>query len=221
MDKKVEGTSAPAAFDVFNVFNEEATSTGLGVGVHERIRLISIFNGKRKDGNNNIINKQLYLKFKQFNKDNEDIGEKEISFFVTDPIKESAVGNLFSFISQTRELLSLYLTEEEITKSFNPLKVLLDPEDTRSEEEIFEDFKYDVIKKRVLKKSAHFKSVEEAVGIQFKAILEDKIGFDSIMFRLRLEESQDAKYIQIPRFDRFVERSTVKKEESMLYTNTK
>jgi hypothetical protein len=216
-----EKQEAPAAFDVFNVFSEEATSAGLGVGIHERIRLITIDNGKRKDGNNNIINKQLYLKFKQFNKAGDDIGEKEISFFVTDAIKDSAVGNLFSFISQTREILSLFCTEDELTEGFDPLSVLHDPKvDTRKEEVLIEDYKYDVIKKKILKKSAHFKSVEQAVGEQFVALLDGKIGFDSQMFRLKLEESQDAKYIQIPRFDRFVEKANVKKDDSMLYINS-
>lgn len=209
-----------SAFNVFNVFSEEATSAGLGAGIHERVRLIAIDTEARKDNNNNLIKKQLYLKFKQFNKAGDDIGEKEISFFITDAIKDSAVGNLFSFISQTRELLSLFCTEEEITEGFDPIAVLLDSEDTRDEEEIIKDYRYDVIKKKVLKKSAQFKEVEKAVGAQFDALLSEKIGFKSQMFRLKLEESQDAKYIQIPRFDRFVERSSVKKDDSMLYINS-
>jgi hypothetical protein len=221
MSDETKDTAPKAVFDVFNVFSEEATSAGLGVGIHERIRLISIDNGKRKDGNNNVINKQLYLKFKQFNKAGDDIGEKEISFFVTDAIKDSAVGNLFSFIAQTREILSLFCTEDEITEGFDPIGVLYDAEgETRKEAKIIEDFKYDVIKKKVLKKSAQFKSVEQAVGEQFKGLLETKIGFKSQMFRLKLEESQDAKYIQIPRFDRFVEKASVKKDDSMLYINS-
>lgn len=209
-----------SAFNVFNVFSEEATSAGLGAGIHERVRLISIDTEKRKDGNNNVINKQLYLKFKQFNKAGDDVGEKEISFFITDSLKDSAVGNLFSFIAQTRELLSLFCSEEEITGGFDPLSVLSDPEDAREDSEIEADYKYDVIKKRVLKKSAQFKEVEKAVGLQFDGLLSEKIGFESQMFRLKLEESQDAKYIQIPRFDRFVEKSSVKKDASMLYINS-
>jgi hypothetical protein len=47
--------------------------------------------------------------------------------------------------------------------------------------------------------------------------LADKIGFDSKSFRLKLEES-DAKYIQIPRYDRSVEKAGVEKEDSVLYT---
>mgnify|MGYP000477320734 FL=1 len=47
-------------------------------------------------------------------------------------------------------------------------------------------------------------------------MMEGKTGFDSLSFRFKLEESQDAKYIQIPRFDRFVEKQDVKKEDSIL-----
>jgi hypothetical protein len=56
---------------------------------------------------------------------------------------------------------------------------------------------------------------------QFNKLLSDKIGFDSKAFRLKLEESKDAKYIQIPRYDRFVEKAGVEKEDSVLYTNLK
>jgi hypothetical protein len=49
----------------------------------------------------------------------------------------------------------------------------------------------------------NFTDVELAICDQFNK-LSDKIGFDSKAFRLKLEESKDAKYIQIPRYDRFV-----------------
>jgi hypothetical protein len=65
----------------------------------------------------------------------------------------------------------------------------------------------------------NFTDVELAICDQFNKLLSDKIGFDSKAFRLKLEESKDAKYIQIPRYDRFVEKAGV--EDSVLYTNLK
>jgi hypothetical protein len=52
----------------------------------------------------------------------------------------------------------------------------------------------------------NFTDVELAICDQFNKLLSDKIGFDSKAFRLKLEESKDAKYIQIPRYDRSVEK---------------
>jgi len=208
------------ALDILNIFNEEASSSGLGAGVHERVKLISIDPERRKDNNGNLIKKQLFLKFKKFNKDGNDIGEKEISFFLIDPTRDSAINNLHSFLAQTSELLSIFLTDEEIEKGFNPLATLYDAEkDKRKDEEVEADYEYDTIKKAVLKKSAQFTTVEKAVCEQFNALLNDIVGFDSPSFRLRLEESKDAKYIQIPRFDRFVEKAGIKKEDSVLYIN--
>jgi hypothetical protein len=66
----------------------------------------------------------------------------------------------------------------------------------------------------------NFTDVELAICDQFNKLLSDKIGFDSKAFRLKLEESKD-KYIQIPRYDRFVEKAGVEKEDSVLYTNLK
>jgi hypothetical protein len=210
------------AFDILNIFNEQASSSELGAGVHERVRLITIDPERRKDNNGNLIKKQLFLKFKKFNKEGIDVGEKDISFFLVDPAKESAIDNLHSFLSQAKELLSLFLTSEEISKGFDPLAVLYNADnDDRDDEEVEEDFKYDFLKKKVMKKEKNFTDVEMAICNQFYKLLEDKVGFESKPFRLKLEESKDAKYIQIPRFDRFVENAAVPKEDSVLYTNIK
>ena len=83
----------------------------------------------------------------------------------------------------------------------------------------FNDKIFDSHKKNVLKKSSLFTKIEEAIRTQFHNLLADKIGFDSMRFRLKLEESSDAKYIQIPRFDRFVESISVAKENSILYNS--
>lgn len=221
MDDTEEAMDEPS-FDIFNMFNEQATSSELGAGVHERIKLISIDISKRKDNNGNPVKKQLFLKFKKFNAEGVDVGEKEISFFLVDPAKESAVDNLHSFIAQTREILTMYLTNAEIEAGFRPLDILYDADnDDRDIEAVKKDFLYDNLKKKVMKKASFYPAVENAVCSQFKALLEDKVGFESTSFRLKLEESQDNKYIQIPRFDRFVERAGVEKEESVLYTNNK
>jgi hypothetical protein len=220
-----ETNNAPVqddALDILNIFNEESSSTGLEAGVHERVKLISVDPERRKDNNGNLIKKQLFLKFKKFNKDGSDVGEKEISFFLIDPARDSAVSNLHLFLAQTKELLSLYLTDEEIEAGFNPLAVLYDADnDDRDEADVEADFLFDSIKKNVLKKSSMYTEVEKAICSQFYALVEDKVGFESKNFRLKLEESKDAKYIQIPRFDRFVERAGIKKEDSVLYINSK
>ena len=204
-------------FDIRNVFSEEATSSGLGAGVHPNVRLISVDPKRRKDYNGEIIKKQLFLKFKKFNKNNEDIGEKEISFFLIDPTMDSAIGNLRSFISQVKEILSLHYTDEELEESFDPLKVLYTSKMTEDKAEVA--FEYDNIKSKVLKKFSLYSEVQEAIITQFDALMKDKIGFSSTPFRLKLEESNDAKYIQIPRFERFVEKLSVEKKNSLLYNS--
>jgi hypothetical protein len=113
------------------------------------------------------------------------------------------------------------LTSEEISKGFDPLAVLYDSDNDDREDDVEEDFKYDSLKKKVMKKEKNFTDVELAICDQFNKLLSDKIGFDSKAFRLKLEESKDAKYIQIPRYDRFVEKAGVEKEDSVLYTNLK
>lgn len=217
-----ENTQAEA-FDVFNVFKDQATSSELQQGVHERVRLITIDAERRKDHNGNVIKKQLFLKFKKFSKDNVDIGEKEISFFLIDTARDTALSNLHTFVSQTREMLSVFLTDEELEASFDPFSVLRDAEkeEGRDEKDIENDYSFDMIRKKALKKSSAFTQVEKEICRVFKQLLEDKAGFDSEPFRLKLEESKEGGYIQIPRFDRFVEKAEVTKQDSVLYANNK
>jgi hypothetical protein len=48
-----------------------------------------------------------------------------------------------------QELLSLFLTSEEISKGFDPLAVLYDSDnDDREDDAVEEDFKYDSLKKK-------------------------------------------------------------------------
>jgi hypothetical protein len=63
-DKNNDLVGNENAFDILNIFNEQASSSELA-GVHERVRLITIDPERRKDNNGNLIKKQLFLKFKK------------------------------------------------------------------------------------------------------------------------------------------------------------
>jgi hypothetical protein len=66
---------------------------------------------------------------------------------LVDPSKES-IDNLHAFLSQTKELLSLFLTSEK-SERFRPLAVLYDSDnDDREDDAVEEDFKYDSLKKK-------------------------------------------------------------------------
>jgi hypothetical protein len=55
---------------------------------------------------------------------------------------------LHAFLSQTKELLSLFLTSEN-QQRFRPLAVLYDSDnDDREDDAVEEDFKYDSLKKK-------------------------------------------------------------------------
>lgn len=208
-------------FDIVSMFEQGATTSELQAGVHERIRLVSVNPERVKDREGNLVKKQLFLKFKKFGKGNEDVGEINVSFFMIDPARDSAINNLHLFLSQTRELLSVYLPEDELDKKFDPLSVLLAEDNKLTEEELSKNFSYDLIKKKVLRKASQFKLVEETICSQFAELIKENVGFESDFIRLRLEMSKEGNYVQIPRFDRFIEKAVIKKEDSALYANTK
>jgi hypothetical protein len=206
-------------FDILNIFSEQATSSELGAGVHERVRLISVNGERRKDANGNLVKKQLFLKFKKFSKDNVDLGEKEVSFFIVDASKETAINNLLNFTSQVVELLSLFYTPSELETSFDPFaKVFYNADnDDRDEETVKADYDHTKIKKAVIKNEKGFIAIQSAICAEAAKLLSPFCGFEAPIFRLKLVESDDNKYIEIPRFDSFVEKAGVAKETSVLY----
>ena len=206
-------------FDILNIFSEQASSSELGAGVHERVRLISASGERRKDSNGNLVKKQLFLKFKKFSKDNVDLGEKEISFFIVDASKDTAVNNLLNFTAQVTEILSLFYSPTELEEKFDPFgRVFYNADnDDRDEEAVKADYHNTKIKKAVIKNEKGFTAVQAAICADAAALLAPFCGFEGPIFRLKLVESDDNKYIEIPRFDPFVEKAGVDKESSVLY----
>ena len=206
-------------FDILNIFSEQASSSELGAGIHERVRLISASGERRKDSNGNLVKKQLFLKFKKFSKDNVDLGEKEISFFIVDASKDTAINNLLNFTAQVTEILSLFYTPTELEEKFDPFgRVFYNADnDDRDEEAVKADYHNTKIKKAVIKNEKGFTAVQAAICTDAAALLAPFCGFEGPIFRLKLVESDDNKYIEIPRFDPFVEKAGVDKESSVLY----
>lgn len=203
---------------LLDFFSEDAKSGEMGVGVHENVKLIGVDPELRRDKNNNVISKQLFLRFKKFNKKNEDVGEKEISFFFVDATKDYADKSLSGFIRQSMEVLGLFLTPDEIEKGFDPIAVWVEESGYEgTEEELRESLLHDNFKKTFLSKAKAYKVIEEATRNQVAKLLKKKIGFESLSFRLKLEANDDGKYIQIPRYGKFVEASTIDRKDSMLY----
>jgi len=196
--------------NILDMFANEASSSELEAGVHENVRLVSISTEKRHDNNGNPIKKQLYLRFKKYDAEGNDVGEKDISFFLLDPARDSVMSNMMTFILQTREILQIFYEDSEITEKFDPIRAVW--ADTHKEE----FYTYDALKGKVLKKAAQYKAIESAVCTQFEDLLEPMIGFDSSFFRFKLVESTDAKYIELPRYDRFIERVSIERKNSEL-----
>lgn len=202
-------------FNIDDIFSDVTSSTSLGEGVHENVKLVSIDISKRKDRNNKPIKMQTWLKFKKYSKTGEDIGEKEISFFMLDPTKESVINNTILYMQQLQSIMQIFITEEEMDSRFDPLREVIDPDNDKEIED--KDLDSEVIKGTFLTKTAQFKLLEEAIKTQFNEVMKDHIGVNSSSFRLKLEESRDGKYIQIPMFADFIEKLDVKKDSSTLY----
>lgn len=186
-------------FNIDDIFADVVSATNLDAGKHENVRLVSVSIEPRKDKNGKNIKKQAYMVMKKYD-GKEIIGEKDISFFLLDATKDSYIDNAISYISQLKEILSIYYNEEELTASFDPLRDFLSSPDDVDEKTLTAD----TIKANHLKGSTKAKALEKAINASFYAMVKDKIGASSKEFNLTLEESRDGKYIQLPRFNKFI-----------------
>jgi len=195
------------------LLKRNAKSTELPAGIHSNVHLIKVEIDDRKDNSGNRIKKQLFLTFKKVDEEGNVVGEKEISFFDIDPVKEYALDNLHTYIVSVKSILETFVSEKVIEKRFDPLKVLLEKDEDVDESSA--EFKFDNIKKARLKKMSTYKKIEEAVRAQFYAIVKSKIGYDSVSLRLKLEYNKNNS-VHIPRYGHFIERDSVNKKESKL-----
>jgi len=197
-----------------DLLKKKIRATELEAGVHENVYLVSMDIKDRKDHTGNKIKKQMFLMFKQVDGKGEIVGQREISFFIVDPIKEYALDNLIEFIKQTKEILSPYMAEDEIKKKFNPAKVLYDKGEKQTDTNE-KEFEYDNIKNSRLKKLSNYAKVEDAVKKQAMKLIGKQLGFDSVPLRFKLVEDKN-KYVQIPRFGAFIEPMEITRKDSLI-----
>jgi hypothetical protein len=197
-----------------NLLKSKVNATDLEEGIHENVFLVSIDINDRKDHTGTKIKKQCFLMFKKIDSEGGIIGQKEISFFFVDPVKEYALDNLIELVQQIKCLLSAYLSDKDILKKYNPVSVLIE-KDEEITEELGKEFLYDNIRNTRLKMKSNYAKVENAAKDQLNKLLGKKIGLDSIPLRFKLVEDKN-KYIQIPRFGTYVESMDVSRSDSSL-----
>ena len=198
---------------------DKSQSIELEAGVHENVRLISIDTELKKDKNGKLIERHLYLRFKKFSKSGKDVGEKEINFFMVDPLSDYALDSLINFMERCWSIVRVYKGDDaKADKAFNPIQAIANRDNfpDMDEKEFDEYISYDFIKQNVLKKAKDYKAVEESARKMMEKALNKDIGINSIPLRLRLEASKDKKYVQIPRYTPFIEDGKVKKTDSIL-----
>lgn len=205
------------------LFNKNVKSASLVEGVHENTKIVSIDVDKRKDRNGNTIKKQVFIKFKKFDGNDENIGETEVSFFLLDSKRDQLADDLSRFVGSLISVLSVYAKEDEIS-SFDPITSFVKGTKISkiaalSDEELESEATFDNITNKIIKGSTAVKELESYIAKDFLSILEKYIGEDSDYVRLKLTSSKNGDYVQLPAFGGFIEHGTISKETSELYDN--
>jgi len=197
----------------FEKILKSGRSIDLPEGMHENMYLASVDKGEEKNSLGVENKKHLYIKFNKEGKDGNIEGNFNLSFFKLDPDRDSALFALGKFLKKIKEVAMLYYTEEEFYKKFDPMQSLL-----KEEEEVdSKDFMYNNIKKTRFVHTSNFSVVEKEAAILAEKLLEKQIGEEGARLRIRLEKNIKTNYVEIPRYNDFVELMSVTKKDSVLY----
>lgn len=152
----------------------------LDFGIQENVRLIAIDNKPRKkDGE--TIQRNTYMTFARFDKDNRVIAQSEFNYFNLRPDSEYTATNIATQVSQLANIVSV--VNPKGLKKFNPTA------DYEDMSELQDDMKTKDGCKKLM--SLMFESFEEALG--------DKVGHDGPLMRLKvISDYKSGKYLQLP-----------------------
>jgi len=197
----------------FSKILKSGRSVDLPEGIHENMYLASVDKGEEKNSLGVENKKHLYIKFNKEGKDGNVEGNFNLSFFKLDPDRDSALFALGKFLKKIKEVAMLYYTEDEFYKKFDPLQSLVDEDEDLEKK----DFMYVNIKKTRFVHTSNFSVVEKEAAILAEKLLEKKAGEDGSRLRIRLEKNMKTNYVEIPRYNDFVELMSVTKKDSVLY----
>jgi hypothetical protein len=182
--KVVEKSSEPVNF-LRKLLSSISHKTGLSFGINENCRLIKIDNTERKR-EGEIVKKNTYLTFGQFNSEEKLIAQTEFSYFNLDPASEYTFENLVAQLSQLTNLAKVITGEDQT----------IDP---------VSSFKSELELSKALKDSKGCKSIQNEMYEQFETIVVDFVGAESTLLRLKVITDKTGKYLQLPKDATFVE----------------
>lgn len=157
----------------------------LSFGINENCRLIKIDNTERKrDGE--IVKKNTFLTFGQFNDKGDIIAQTEFSFFNLDPTSEYTFENLVTQLSQLMKVATIVTGETAV----------IDP---------VADFKDEKELEKALKDSKGCKKIQSQMYEEFEELVKDFVGNESPLLRLKVITDKTGKYLQLPKDVHFCE----------------
>jgi len=182
--KKAEETAEPVNF-LRKLLSTISHKTGLSFGVNDNCRLIKVDNTERKR-EGEVIKKNTFLTFGQFNSEDKLIAQTEFSYFNLDPASEYTYENLVVQLSQLINLAKLVTGEDQT----------IDP---------VASFKSEAELSKALKESKGCKAIQNEMYEQFEAIVADYLGDNCPLMRIKVITDKSGKYLQLPKDAMFVE----------------
>lgn len=139
--------------------------TPLSFGLNDNVRLTAISNETR-DREGEILLRNTYLTFTQFDKENKQLAQTEFSFYNLDPTKETLITDLATQINQLTNIAQIF--DED---------AILDP--TAAYEDL-EDLQ------KALKDDKGCKKIINELYNQFEKVVSKKVGNEGPLMRLKV-----------------------------------
>lgn len=189
--------------DLLKKLLSSARKADLGHGIHENCMIVKVEAGDRKNKDGDAVNRNCFTTFAQLNAEGNVVAEKEISWFDLDVTSEYIRENFSEQILQLTSIMECFFTEEEIDGLFNPIF---------EEHGIVDDTTLDT----VLADKASTKKLMREIADNYAANLEGIINDKDSLVRIKLAFDDKGKYVQQPRYGKFVELMSVATKDSVL-----
>jgi hypothetical protein len=185
-----------------------AKKAEIGFGIHEDCVITNVNNDRRKNKDGEIVKRNCYTTIGKLDKEGNIASERIISWFDWLNTSEYVYSNFEDQLLQLTSIIDLYhpITEKKDVWGDAFSQILEDEEIDESKEAI----------EKALKNKQSCSALLEAIGDTYIELLSSKVGEKSDKIRVKVVYEKSGKYLQQPKFDKFVESMEVNIKDSIL-----
>lgn len=192
---------------LLNKILSTARKPELSHGIYENCVITKVEASGKKTKDGEAIKRNCFTTFATLNDKGEVIGEKEVSWYDLDVTNEYAKDNFKEQLLQIVSIMECFFDPKDVDDVFNPIF---------DEAGIVDDATLET----VLTDKASLKKLMAAIAANYTENMESVLNDKDNLLRLKLVYDNKGKYVQQPKYGKFVEPCSIEAKDSTLKFST-